>query len=631
MCGFASSLELTSSGAAPAPGADVPAMTATLGHRGPDDDGLAVDGPFQVGFRRLSIVDLDGGHQPMRSPDGRWLLVFNGEIYNHVELRAELRALGETFTTGSDTEVLLAHWRRHGTDGLLRLRGMYAFVVWDAVAQELHAARDPFGIKPLYWAVDRGRLLLASEAKAIRTELDAIGVDAGQLQRYLQFQYVPGPATLTPGVQALPPGSWLVAGPGRAPVVERFWVPTFQPGAAPAPPEPAIRAALRGSVRAHLRADVPVGAFLSGGIDSTSLVALAREATPALETFTVGFDRPGFSEVELAQRSAEALGVVNTSRLIGHEEFADALPRIVWHLDDPVADPSVVPLWHLAALAASRVKVVLSGEGADELFGGYRVYGHQHALLRGLRALPAPARRALAGLAAALPQGQPGAGLLARGAVRLEDWYLGNARIFGRDELDGLLRLGGRPAADPREVTDPVWHTTRGLDPVTRMQAVDLRTWLVGDILTKADRMSMAHGLEVRVPFLDRDVWAVAAGLPASAKHGRGTTKPALRRAMAGLLPEGVAERPKLGFPVPLRAWLAHELYGWARDVIARSQAGDLLDTSVALALLERHRGGQADLSRRIWAVLVFCLWHELVVEGRVPAGWNGSRHGIAA
>jgi asparagine synthase (glutamine-hydrolysing) len=621
MCGFAGCLETEEGTRRPPIGEVVQHMTAALGHRGPDDERYGIDTGLAIGFRRLAIMDPERGAQPMRSADGHYLLVCNGEIYNHVELRAELSAAGERLRTGSDTEVLLAMWRRHGVEALDRLRGMYAFAVWDAELRELFAARDPFGIKPLYWAECDGRLLFASEQKALRTVLGTGRPDRAQVERYLQFQYVPGPGTLSPGISALPPGGRLWASPGLGVRVERGPVPRISPARPATPVAPAIRGALRDSVRAHLRSDVPVGAFLSGGIDSTSIVALAAAERPGLETFSIGFDEPGYSEVALAERSAEALGVRNTAMVIGADDFIRELPRIVWHLDDPVADPSVVPLWFLARMASERVKVVLSGEGADELFAGYRVYG-QHPLVRALRHLPAPARRELRGTAGLLPAGLlpaglPGRGLLERGATPLEEWFIGNARVFDRAEVAALTRAD-QPAS-AHELLAPRWAEVEGLDDVSRMQHVDIHSWLVGDILTKADRMSMAHGLEVRVPFLDPAVLGVAAGLPAEAKTGGGSTKLALRAAMADLLPEGVAVRPKLGFPVPLAGWLRGELHDWARDVISGG-AGDLVDVGVALDLLGRHRTGPVDRSRRIWAVLVLCVWYQVfVTDGARP------------
>jgi asparagine synthase (glutamine-hydrolysing) len=366
---------------------------------------------------------------------------------------------------------------------------------------------------------------------------------------------------------------------------------------------------------------VPVGAFLSSGIDSTSIVALAREFHPNILTFTVGFDTPGFSEIDVAQESARHLGVVTVPTTITAQDMMEALPRIVWHLDDPVADPSLVPLYFVAKKAAEQVTVVLSGEGADEFFGGYTIY-REPLSLAPLTGLPDPMRRGLRALARAIPHGMKGRSFLERGTTDLQERFSGNARIFvADDELRALLRRDD-PSVRFTDVTAPLYAqaTADGLDDVTAMQYIDLHTWLRGDILVKADRMSMAHSLELRVPFLDRKVFEVASRVPVDLRlpPRSDITKFAMRQAMRQIVPPAIVNRPKLGFPTPTRPWLAGEMHDWARDMMHGSGAGELINLSYVDGLMREHREGRADHSRKIWTVLVFCVWYAIFVSHRL-------------
>jgi asparagine synthase (glutamine-hydrolysing) len=395
----------------------------------------------------------------------------------------------------------------------------------------------------------------------------------------------------------------------------RYWVSTFRPAPVGSGIYEEIREVLRESVRLHLRSDVPVGAFLSSGIDSTAVVALAREVDPAIRTFTAALAVDGYSELPAVEETARSLGVRNHAVHVDAEMMMSALPRLVWHLDEPVADPALVPLYYVARAARQFVTVALSGEGADELFGGYRIY-REPLSLRRVAGLPATVRRGLRAVGSVLPAGVRGKSFLERGTTPLEVRYYGNARIFSTSEKARVLKVYS--GATPTDVTAPLYGATHALDDVTRMQFVDMYTWLPGDILVKADRMSMASSLEVRVPFLDDRVFSVAASLPTSLKLPAGSvqTKYALRRALAGVVPESAVSRPKLGFPTPIRVWLRSEMFEWAEDILGTSKAGHLLDLELALALLREHRGGGVDHSRKIWAVLVFCLWHSIFVDG---------------
>lgn len=610
----------------------VSGATTMMRHRGPDEPGTWHDDRVVLGFNRLSIIDIAHSHQPLRwgppeSPQ-RYALVFNGEIYNYLELREALHAeFGAEFHTDGDGETILAAYHHWGTDALTRLRGMFAFALWDSAEQELLCARDPFGIKPLYLATGRGGTVAGSEKKCLLEVAEPLGIDLTlderAVQHYTVLQYVPEPETLHRGIRRLESGSYARIRPGEQPQVTRYFTPTFD-----AVPFPAagsehqqrydeITAVLEDSVAKHMRADVTVGAFLSGGIDSTAIAALAMRHNPRLITFTTGFEREGFSEVDVAVASAQAIGARHVTKVVSQAEFVDALPEIVWYLDEPVADPALVPLFFIAREARKHVKVVLSGEGADELFGGYTIY-REPLSLKPFDYLPRGLRRSVGKMAVPLPEGMRGKSLLHRGSLTLEERYYGNARSFSDAQLRAVLRRF-RPDWTHTDVTAPVYERSQGWDPVARMQHVDLFTWLRGDILVKADKMTMANSLELRVPFLDPEVFAVASRLPYEQKITRSTTKYALRRALEPIVPAHVLHRPKLGFPVPIRHWLrAGELLDWAYATVATSGAGDYVDLAAVRSMLDEHRTGTTDHSRRLWTVLIFMLWYAIFVDQSV-------------
>ena len=608
-----------------------------IAHRGPDDEAFFADQHLALGFRRLAIIDTSAaGRQPVQSADGRLVMVFDGEIYNYVELAQRLHARGVRLRSRSAAEALLEMYAWLGKDVVRQLRGMYAFAIWDRRNLELFCARDPFGIKPFFYALTTGghrprsgpQLRFASERKALAGPGEVTAIDPDALRRYLSFQYVPAPATLVPPTRALPPGHVLIARPGGRVDVFRYWRPELRPARSPSSSSPdKILAALRDSVTAHLRSDVPVGAFLSGGVDSATICALAAESVPDLLTFTVGFDRAGYSEIDEAMATANALGVKSVPYLIGPEEFLACLPRIIWQLDDPMADAAAIPLWFAAREARKHVKVVLSGEGADELFGGYGVY-HQPGVVRAGKALPGWGRSTIGRVASELPAGARGKGFLNRTSTPLRRRYIGNAYVYRGDEASLLVRQANGSEFD---VTDPVYRQAAdaGLDDVATMQLIDINTWLPGDILVKADRMAMAHGLELRTPFLDREVLAVAARLARVEKTAAGTTKFALREAIGELLPQAAAERAKLGFPVPLGHWLRGGMYGFAEQVVRSAQTGQWLDKGAALDILRRFRSDDPDVTwRQVWLLVVFSLWHQIYVErvyDPVALGWETS------
>jgi asparagine synthase (glutamine-hydrolysing) len=610
---------------------DVTSALRCQRHRGPDETGTWNDADVVLGFNRLSIIDLEHSHQPLawgppETPE-RYQILFNGEVYNYLELREELQGAPHevTFRTEGDTEVVVAAYHHFGAAAVPRLRGMFAFVIWDTQERVAFGARDPFGIKPLFACAGPEGVALASEKKSLLEIAPSLGVtpevDRRALQHYLTLQYVPEPASLHTGIFRIESGtSFNISTDGQL-RTKRYFHPEFRSREIRSDDESRqlhddITAVMRDSVAKHMRADVTVGAFLSGGIDSTAIAALAKEHNPDLITFTTGFEREGYSEVDVAAESAAAIGVRHVIRTVTATELAETLPLIVWYLDDPVADPALVPLWFIAREAREHVKVVLSGEGADELFGGYTIY-REPLSLAAFEKIPGGVRRALGRLSTHIPDGVRGKDLLRRGALSLEQRYYGNARIFRDDQLREVLP-GYDPAISHADLTAAPYAESAGWDPVTRMQHVDLFTWLRGDILVKADKMTMANSLELRVPFLDSEVFRVASTIPLEEKITRETTKHALRRALRDIVPAHVLNRRKLGFPVPIRHWLREDLHGWARGIVDDSGTSEFLDLAAVHRMLDEHRKGSLDHSRRIWAVLVFMLWHGIFVEQRI-------------
>ncbi|MCW2530933.1 MAG: asnB [Blastococcus sp.] len=636
MCGLLAYLSTDAARVTDATVSDVQGALHCLHHRGPDDTKVWTDPNVVLGFNRLSIIDVDGSPQPLPYADGRYRILFNGEIYNYVELREELAAAGATLTTHGDTETIVAGYHLWGEAIVPKLRGMFAFVIWDTHTRTAFGARDPFGIKPLFTArLADGGLVFSSEKKAVLEMLGgskaAGGVDPASLQHYLTLQYVPEPATLHRGIRRIESGTTFTVVDGEL-TTERYFHPTFRPQPVPAGREQElydrIADTLDESVAKHMRADVTVGSFLSSGIDSTAIAALAKRYNPKLMTFTVGFERESTSEVDIAAESAATLGVEHVPVVITAEQFAAAIPEVVWYLDDPVADPALVPLYFVAREARKHVKVVLSGEGADELFGGYTIYREPLSLAWAQR-MPQAGRRAMAALSRRLPDGLRGKDLLRRASIPLEERYYGNARNFSPEELARLMR-GHDTDLSHVTVTQDLYRHTReaGYDDVTAMQYVDLFTWLRGDILVKADKMTMANSLELRVPFLDPEVFALASTIPLDQRVPRGgsgdtqgATKYALRRAMEQIVPPSILHRRKLGFPVPTADFLAGPLHEWARDIVADSQTDEWLDRAHVGDMLTALRTAEVPskrIARQVWEVLVFMVWHGIFVEERI-------------
>jgi asparagine synthase (glutamine-hydrolysing) len=589
-------------------------MNDLITHRGPDDDGFYYDDHIQFGFRRLSIIDIESGHQPLTYENERYWIIFNGEIYNYVELREELLKEGLQFSTSSDTEVILALYSHVKEKAVEKLRGMFAFVIWDKQEQKLIGARDPFGIKPFFYCEEGERTFFASEKKSIllAQENNLLNYDA--LQHYLTYQFVPEPGTMTEGIKKLEPGHYFTKKIGSPMEIKKYWKAHFKPvhqNEADFIKE--IKDVLFDSVKVHMRSDVPVGSFLSGGIDSSIIASIAKEFHPAIKTFSVGFERNGFSEIDVAKETAEKLGVENISYVITPEEYMNEVPKIMWHMDDPLADPACVPLYFVAREARKHVTVVLSGEGADELFGGYNIYREPQSL-EVFNKIPRVGKVLLKRIATMMPEGMKGKSFIERGVTPMEERYIGNAKMFTEEEKHDLLKVY-RPGLDYTDITRPLYNESKGYDPVDRMQYIDIHTWMRGDILLKADRVTMAHSLELRVPFLDKEVFRVASKIPTSLKTANGTTKYILRKAAEGIVPDHVLDRKKLGFPVPIRHWLKNEMNEWAKKIIRESHTDHLINKQYVLNLLEDHCQGKADNSRKIWTVLMFMVWHQIYVE----------------
>lgn len=586
-----------------------------IAHRGPDDEGYFVDEYISFGFRRLSIIDIESGVQPLSYDNDKIWLVFNGEIYNYVELRDELKQDGYSFSTESDTEVIAALFSKYKEDAFQYLRGMYSILVWDKDDKTLYGARDPFGIKPLYYYRTEDGIAFASEKKSLGLMLEKEEVNVDALQHYLSFQYAPEPMTLAQGIEKVEPGHYFVKKIGEDITFTRYWHATFQPIFNKDKKDwiNKIQEVMYDSVKVHMRSDVPVGSFLSGGIDSTLIVSIAKEFNPNIKTFSVGFARDGFSEVDVAKETADKLKVENISYTITPEEYVENLPKIMWHMDDPLADPACVPLYFVAREARKHVKVALSGEGSDELFGGYNIYREPESL-KLFNAIPRPIKGLLANVAKALPEGMKGKSFLERGTTPLRERYIGNAKMFEENEKRELL-THYIENNNYQQITDELYDFVKDYPLVNQMQYIDIHTWLRGDILLKADRVTMANSLELRVPFLDKEVFRVASGIPVELKIANGTTKSILREAAKGIIPEHVLDRKKLGFPVPIRHWLKKELNGWAKQLIAESETDYLLNKKYVLDLLDSHCKGNGDYSRKIWTVLMFMLWHQIFVE----------------
>ena len=595
-------------------------MMERIRHRGPDGEGQYIDEGIALGHRRLSIIDIDAGAQPMYNEDGSLVIVFNGEIYNYKQIREGLVRAGHRFATQSDTEVLVHGYEEYGSDILGKLRGMFSFVIWDRNKQELFGARDFFGIKPLYYADMNGSFMFGSEIKSFLEHPDfKKELNETALENYLTFQYSPTNETFFKNVYKLPPAHFFIKDKTGF-RCQRYWKVEFEADEKPELDEWVNRISdtMHDSVEAHKVSDVEVGSFLSSGVDSSYVAAIAGVD----KTFTVGFGTDErYNEIGWAKEFSKAIGKENTSKVITPEEYWGILPKIQYHMDEPLADPSAVALYFVCNIASEKLKVVLSGEGADEIFGGYNVYSEPGGTA--YDRVPMGIRKQIGKLCSKLPA-RRGLNFFIRKGKTVEERFIGNAYMFTPAERKALLKIK-TDAPHPMKITAPFYSEVAGKDDVTKMQYLDLHMWMAGDILLKADRMSMANSLELRVPFLDREVMALAQKIPTRYRVTRKEhtdektkyiTKYAMRKAAKKDTPPQTAKtaaKKKLGFPVPIRVWLREEkYYSVVKEKFTSETAEKYFNTELLVKLLDDHKNQIRDNSRKIWTVFSFLIWYDV-------------------
>ena len=588
-------------------------MTEVITHRGPDSDGFFTDDNISMGFRRLSIIDLGAGHQPIYNEDKSLVLTFNGEIYNYKDLRKELIAKGHKFYTDTDSEVLVHGFEEWKEDMLPKLRGMFGFAIYNTKDNSLFIARDFFGIKPMHYTQIGNDFVYASEIKSI-LEYPKFEKKFNRkaLDSYLSFQYAVPPETFFEGVYCLMPGHYLWYKDGEIETT-RYFEARFNPDEEMTEEEAVdrIEKVFENSVNAHKIADVEVGCFLSSGVDSSYVSTYFADQ----KTFTVGFDfGEKYNEISWAKNLSEKIGVEHHTHLISSEEFWDAVPTVQYHMDQPLADPSCIALYFVSRLASHYVKVVLSGEGADELFGGYTCYNDPRVFKIYQTIVPHCIRKAIRAICRKLPDIK-GRDYLIRACDKLEERYIGNAFMYDYKQKQELLK-DPSIATRPQDLTRKYYYRCRKYDDVTKMQYLDINMWMVGDILLKADRMSMANSLELRVPFLDKEVFKVASSLPTKLRCNKHNTKYAMRKAAVRHMPEATAEKEKLGFPVPTRVWLREEkYYNVVKTKFKGKTAEKFFNTDVLVSWLDSHFSGKEDNSRRVWTIYVFLVWYDIYFD----------------
>ncbi len=582
-------------------------MLNKIVHRGPDSDGLFTDDVATLGFRRLSIIDLEGSSQPIYNEDSTKVIVFNGEIYNYKQLRERLVQKGHVFKTDGDTETLIHLYEEYGQNMTQHLRGMFSFVIYDKLEKSLFAVRDFFGIKPFYYCMHDEHLLFGSELKSFfefPNMKKQFNYDA--FENYLSFQYSPLEETFFKGIYKLMPGHSLFFKDGKIKINKYFNVHFEEQQQSLEESVQKIDDVILNSVETHKISDVEVGSFLSSGVDS-SYVASTFNGD---KTFTVGFDIDGYSEIDYAKALSEKVGIKNYNKIITKEEYFDILPSIQYFMDEPLADPAAVALYFVSNVAAQHVKVSMSGEGADEFFGGYNIY-KEPIDIKFLTNLPMPIRRMLGKIGKALPNGIKGKNLLIRASQTIEERFIGNAKMFLEDEKNIILKER-KSTIKPTDVTKKYYDKVQNYDDITKMQYLDIHMWMASDILLKADKMSMANSLEVRVPFLDKEVFEVARKLPLNHRVTKKATKLAFRQAANKHVPKNVADKKKLGFPVPIRVWLKEdEIFAKVKTTLVSEHSKKFFNVDELVKLLQQHKDEKADNSRKIWTIYMFLLWYE--------------------
>ena len=579
-------------------------MCDRIKHRGPDAQGYYVKGDVALGQRRLSIIDIEGGKQPMFSKDEKLVVVFNGEIYNYQELKSELSDY--PFQTNSDTEVLLYGYKEWGSELPKHLRGMFAFALYDIENKTLFCARDPFGIKPFYYYQNEGDFMFASEIKAFLDHPKfKKEFNESILAPYLSFSFTPTTETFFKGVKRLDAGYSLTYKDGEM-KLNRYFELNFDIKKEDYDKTvDNISKVMTDSVNHHMISDVEVGSFLSSGIDSSYIVSLAKPD----KTYTVGYDIPRYDETNYAKDLTEKLGIRNINKKITKEEYMKILPKIMYHMEEPASDPAVVALYFVANIASNDVKVVLSGEGADEFFGGYNYY-REEVDCAFYNKIPFFIRHGISKFFSLFPPVR-GINFLVRRGEKLEDSYIGVNKIWSEKEARKILK--NKPVLENRDITKPIYDEFKDKSNIVKMQAIDINFWLMKDILQKADRMTMANSLEGRVPFVDTEVFKVASSLPIEYKVTKENTKVALRDAAKKVIPNESYKKKKLGFPVPIRDWIKEDdIYKELKRELNSKVAKKFFNTEILLKMLEEHKNGKKDNYRKVWTVYTFLKWYDV-------------------
>ncbi len=584
-------------------------MNDMIAHRGPDDESYYTDDLIAMGFRRLSIIDLKGGRQPISNENNTMYITFNGEIYNFKEIKKDLINKGHIFKTNTDTEVILHGYEEYKEKILDKLRGMFAFVIWDKKNQTLFGARDHFGQKPFYYANMQGTFMYASEIKSLLKHPDFLKqINKEALKPYLTFQTSVLNETFFKNVYKLKPGHYFTYNENTKKMdIKKYYEVTFNPKKQDFNAlVDKIDETITKSIDYHTISDVPVGSYLSGGIDSSYVVSYLKPD----KTFSVGFDYQNFNEVPMAKDLSDILHIQNKNELINADDFFENIDKVQYYADEPTANLSAVPLYFLSKLAAKDVKVVLSGEGADELFGGYTNYDEDEKLKK-YRKLPFFIRKFLKLIISPLPSFH-GKNFLTKGGSKIEDYFIGQAFVFNNKEANDILTDKYKSNLKFQDITKPYFDKVKNADDLTKMQYLDMNLWLPNDILLKADKMSMANSLELRVPILDKEVFELASTIPTEYKLSHNTTKYILRKSASKRIPEAWYKRRKKGFPVPIIKWFREEkYYNIIKEMFNQNFTKEFFDQKKLLKMLEKHYKGKKNYCRKIWNVYVFLVWYK--------------------
>lgn len=584
-------------------------MTDRLIHRGPDEEGFYIDKDIALGHRRLSIIDLDNGKQPISNK--KFVVIFNGEIYNYMELKAELIANNYKFETDSDTEVLLHGYEEWGNNLPKKLRGMFAFAIWDKKNKTLFCARDNFGIKPLYYYKNEDVFMFASEIKAFleHPQFEKV-LNKDLINLYLSFSFTPTNETLFKGVFCLEPGHTLILKNNKIHIEQYYEINFGEKETNFNDVVEEISKTMKSSVEYHKISDVEVGAFLSSGIDSSYIVSLAKPD----KTYTIGYNLPKYSEIRYTKKLAEMLGIKNISKKVSQKEYMDSVEKILYQMDEPCADPSAIALYLVSKLASNDVKVIMSGEGADEFFGGYNTY-REAIDYNAYNKIPYFIRHLLSKIFSYLPEFK-GRNFIVRRGIKLENDYVGVNKIFSDEEINKVLSF--KSTIKNTDITKSLFDKNRDKSDIVKMQAVDIKYWLVKNILLKVDKMTMANSIEARTPFIDKEVFKIASTIPLKCKLSKDNTKIALREASKKDIPNEAYKKKKLGFPVPIREWIREDLvYSEIKQTIEQDFVSEFFNQEYVIKLLEQHRDHKRDNYKKIWAIYCFIKWYEIYFYNR--------------